>query len=647
MLGLITPESIQEVKDTARIEEVVRDFVDLKRRGQNLIGLCPFHSEKTPSFNVNPARNIYKCFGCGESGDPVGFLMEHEQLSFPEAIRWLARKYNLKLKETAADPEVLAEQQAKESLFLINQFARDFYAQQLFQTDRGKGVGLSYFRERGFEERIIRAFDLGYAPPAQDALQRAATQAGYRREQLVALGLVNTHGRDFFRDRVIFTIHNASGKVAAFAGRILQKKAKAPKYINSPETDIYHKSDVLYGLYQARQAIRRHDQCYLVEGYTDVLRLHQVGIEQVVASSGTSLTKGQIQLIKRHTHNVYMLFDGDAAGTKAALRGLDLLLQEDLNVRIVLLPDGEDPDSYAQSVGGTAFQEYIDRTAKDFILFKSDLLLAEAANDPIRKAALITDITESIAQIPDALKRALYVKECAQRFEVDEALLLAKLNQLLAKQLRTHQQKKEATAKPAAPPPKTEPTTPAEAPAPSGFAFQERDLVRILVRFGHEPYQASEESFSIADYIIGNIEEVLHTVTVPLYRRVLELALHQLDDQPKILQPDFWLQHSDGEIQQLAIDLFSSPYVFSENWERHNVVLNQKAPEHNFVKDAEQAVARYLQRVVKQQLELIGAEIKRLSAGGDHEALLVQLQLQQRYLKIKKELSDRTGTVIF
>lgn len=643
---MITPESIQEVKDTARIEDVVADFVDLKRRGQNMIGLCPFHSEKTPSFNVNPARNIYKCFGCGEAGDPVNFLMTHEQLSFPDAIRWLARKYNLKLKETAVDPELLAEQQAKESLYLVNQFSRDYYVQQLFETDRGKSVGLNYFKERGFEDRVIKAFELGYAHPTNDGLQKAAAQAGYKREQLETLGLINSYGKDFFRDRVLFTIHNPAGKVAAFAGRILQKKAKAPKYINSPETEIYHKSDVLYGMYQARQAIRRHDRCFLVEGYTDVIRLYQAGIEETVASSGTSLTKGQIRLLKRHTQNVYVLFDGDKAGIRAALRGVDLLLEEDLNVRIVLLPEGEDPDSYVQELGGPAFQDFVQQTAKDFILFKSNLLLAEAENDPIRKAELITDITESIAKVPDAIKRALYVKECAGLFAVEERLLLAKLNQLLARQLKSYQAKQQKA------PEEIIPSAPTEVPVKkekkeveAGITFQERELIRIIVQYGHEWYDPKEK-LSVAEYIIGNIEEVLDAVSQPIYERIFRLTLAQLDAEGQAPTAEFWLNHEAEDIRKLAIDVHTSPYVFSENWSKHNVVLNQKAPEQNYVEDARQAVSRFLQHLLPRLMEETIQKIVRLEAQGKEEEKAIQLKLLQRYAMQKTQVFAATKRVV-
>ena len=428
---MIKEDSVREVIDMARVEDIVGDYVNLRRRGQNLIGLCPFHGEKTPSFNVNPARNIYKCFGCGEGGDPVKFLMTLEQLSFPDAIRKIAARYNFKLEEVEVSDEVKEERKEKEALLLVNDFARQFYEDQLYNTDEGKSVGLSYFKGRGFRKEVMERFGLGYAPYKRDSLFKAATAAGYKEEQLYKLGLARNK-RDFFFDRVMFTIHNLQGKPIAFAGRILKKDVKAPKYVNSPETEVYHKSDVLYGIYQARQAIRKLDNVYMVEGYTDVISLHQNGIENVVATSGTSLTPGQAKLIKRQTENVTLLYDGDKAGIKAALRGVDVLLIAGLNVRVVILPDGQDPDSYMQSVGTTKFEEYLTQTRQDFLFFKSDLLLEEAGDDVAGRSAAIRSSIATLALVEDPLKRQGYLQQFSQRLGLEESLLINLVNTAVA-----------------------------------------------------------------------------------------------------------------------------------------------------------------------------------------------------------------------
>ena len=428
---MIKEESVREVIDMARVEDIVGDYVNLRRRGQNLIGLCPFHGEKTPSFNVNPSRNIYKCFGCGEGGDAVKFLMTLEQLSFPDAVRKIAARYNFKLEEVEVSEEVKEERKEKEALLLVNDFARKFYEDQLYHTDEGKSVGLSYFKGRGFRKEVMERFGLGYAPLQRDALLKAATAAGYKKEQLEELGLTRS-GRDFFFDRVMFTIHNLQGKPIAFAGRILKKDAKAPKYVNSPETIVYHKSDVLYGIYQARQSIRKLDNVYMVEGYTDVVSLHQNGVTNVVATSGTSLTPGQARLIKRQTENVTLLYDGDKAGIKAALRGVDVLLLEGLNVRVVLLPDGEDPDSYMQTVGTTAFEDYLTTKRQDFLFFKSDLLLEEAGDDVAGRSSAIRSSIATLALVEDPLKRQGYLQQFSQRLGLEESLLINLVNTAVA-----------------------------------------------------------------------------------------------------------------------------------------------------------------------------------------------------------------------
>ncbi|HQO87129.1 MAG TPA: DNA primase, partial [Bacteroidia bacterium] len=448
---MIPKETVELIIETSRIEEVVGDFVSLKKRGANLLGLCPFHNEKTPSFTVSPAKGIYKCFGCGKAGDSVRFMMEHEAFTYPEALRYLAEKYKITIEETIPTVEEIQKQDERESLFVLYSFAQKFFSEKLFNTEEGRAIGLSYFNERGFNEAVIEKFQLGYAPDQWDALSQAVTENKFNRQLYEKSGLAVVKEQeqdsqkvyDRFRGRVIFPIHNLSGRVIAFGARQLANDPKSPKYINSPETDIYHKSKSLYGISFARKSIIQHDECFLVEGYTDVVSLFQAGVENVVASSGTSLTPEQIRLIARFTGNITILYDGDPAGIKASLRGIDLILEEGLNVKVVLFPDGDDPDSFARKNSTIQLIDYISKNAVDFIGFKTSLLLEEVANDPVRKAALIRDIVESISRIPDGIKRSLYTSQCATQMDVPEQVLITELNKIrrnLYKKDNEHQQ---------------------------------------------------------------------------------------------------------------------------------------------------------------------------------------------------------------
>lgn len=644
--------------EAAKAEEVVGDFVTLRRRGSSLLGLCPFHGEKTPSFNVNIARNIYKCFGCGRAGDSVNFLMEHEHLSFPEALRWLARKYGIAIEEVELSAEQMAEQKLADSLFIVNQFASDFYQKELLESDRGRSIGLSYFKGRGFREETIRKFGLGFAPATGSALLTAGRHAGYNPSVMESAGLVKGD-RDFFRDRVMFTIHNLSGKVVGFGGRILQKDVKAPKYINTPETEIYNKSKLLYGAYQAKQAIRREDECILTEGYTDVISLHQAGIENVVASSGTSLTVDQIRLIKRYTPNVKVLFDGDKAGINAALRGVDLLLEQDLNIKIVVLPDGEDPDSYLQKVGLTVFRDYLNDKAEDFIFFKANLLLAAAGNDPVKRTILIKDIVASISLIPDPLKRSLYVKECARLFGVDESLLVAEINKIIAVKLKKHQEREAARGGsgggdfPAEPPPGWEEMPPdwmPPVPQPTeasivGDEYQERDLVRLLLLYGDEIFEEATQQ-TVAQFIIQNIDDVIDNFDGEIYKRIAK-EFQILLERGDTLSVHYFRHHEAQEFRQLSIDMAASPYEYSENWEKKwDVVLNQRLPDQNFKTDSNIGLKRFrlrkLSRICQQNIE----KIKELSLGADTDELVLYMNLQKRLQTLRNDLAKELGTVV-
>ena len=639
--------------EAAKIEEVVQDYVNLKRRGVNMIGLCPFHNEKTPSFTVSPSKNIFKCFGCGKGGDPARFIMEHENLGFPDALRQLARKYRIEIEEVELTPEMAAEQAERESLFIVNDFAKAFYHDQLMNTDLGKSVGLSYFKARGFREEIIKKFGLGFAPNERDAFTKKATQLGYKPEYLEKLGL-SRNGRDFFWNRVMFTIHNLSGKPIAFAGRILQKDVKAPKYINSPETDIYTKSKILYGAWLAKGPIRKQDECILVEGYTDVISLHQAGIENVVASSGTSLTEGQILLIKRFTSNIKILYDGDPAGIRAALRGLDLVLEKDMNVKVVLLPDGEDPDSYLQKAGTAAFKEYLDKEARDFILFKTDLLLAEVGTDPVKRAALVHNIVESIARVPDPFKRSFYIKACARIMELEEAVLVAETNKVVRKILQKRhfdRQRKEGVQVNI-----VEEGQPVEGKAPPPVAihkkeqlvqdeFQEREIARLLVTFGSRLFDP-EEKITVAEYILGSIEEVLNDFDNQQYQTIVRECFERVVSGQGV-SPQYFIAHPDHKISTLAIDLLHSPYDYSPGWEERGLPLHsQKMPELNFMEDSKSALLRFKLKKVMRLWEKNQQQLKDLRPGTDDAKIMRLLKVQSKLNNLRNELAKALGTVV-
>lgn len=655
---MIPPKTVRDILDSVRIEDVVEDFVALRKRGVNLIGLCPFHHEKTPSFNVNPTRNIFKCFGCGKGGDAVTFLMEHESFSYPDALRWLARKYNIEIEEMERTPEQMAEIQFADSLYIVNDFGLRHFQEQLFDTDEGKSVALSYFKQRGLREDTIRAFGLGYAPELRDLLVQRAKVAGHSIDLLKNVGLCSADGsRDFFRGRVMFAIHNLSGKVAAFAGRTMSADKTIPKYINSPETEIYVKNKTLYGAFQAKKAIRQQDECILVEGYMDVISLHQAGIENVVASSGTSLTEGQLQLIKRNTANLKILYDGDPAGIKAALRGLDLALEQDLNVKIVLLPNGEDPDSFVQNIGSEAFGQFIVKEAKDFILFKTQLLLEETQGDPIKKSALIKDILGSIAKIPDPIKRGVYLKECAALLDASEEVLHSETNKLITAALRKKAEKESRQPGAASDSPAMQPSPDMtvsepelavplrERPLQGNDEFQERDVIRLLVQFGGQVLPG--ENITVAEYILADIEESLGNFDNALYGKIAQ-ECHALLLDGQVITQEYFLHHPLREITDLAINLLASPWEYSRNWEeKWNYPLqNQPMPDLNFNADARYALDRFKLRKLLKMCDVNLARIKSASDSGDVDNMMRYLKIQQKLNETRNELAKRVGTVV-
>ncbi|HUM97929.1 MAG TPA: DNA primase, partial [Chitinophagaceae bacterium] len=564
--------TIQQILDRLDIIDVIGGFVKLKKRGSNYLGLCPFHNERTPSFTVSPAKELYKCFGCGKSGNTISFLMEHEKYSYVDTLRWLAHKYGVEVEETFQSDEQRQTQLAADSLYIINQFAQQYFSQQLFETEEGRDIGLTYFQERGFREDIIKKFQLGYSPEARDAFTKEALAKQYNAELLIKTGLVANRNEqlvDNYRGRVIFPVHNHSGKVLGFGARILKKNDKAPKYINSPENEIYIKSKILYGSYFARQAIDKANECLLVEGYTDVLSLHQAGIENVVASGGTSLTPDQLRLIKKYSSNLTIVYDGDAAGVKAALRGLDLALEEGLNVKLVLIPDGEDPDSYVNKVGPQSFKEFVEKHKKDFILFQLEVALKDAGNDTIKKSEVVNRIAETISRInkaEDFTKQQDYIKQCAEILKIDEAGMHALVNRFIRDRISSLERKLPVDE-----------TRKLEENAKKGEAadfdeatfnllykdeLQEREVARILLEYGTRPW---DENTMTANYILDEMpdetlidnKDVLHFITI--YKETLLT-------QPAVLKSNFFLYHADVKLSTLAVSLLNTPYEESERW---------------------------------------------------------------------------------
>lgn len=649
--ALISNKSIQEVINTARVDEVISDFMNLKRRGVNLIGNCPFHDEKTPSFTVSPSKNIYKCFGCGKGGDPVRFIMDHENLSFPEAIRYLANKYGIELEETQQTDEDQQARQLSDALYIINDFAAQHYRYNLFHTDEGKSVGLSYFKSRGFRENTIEEFMLGYANGEKDELTKKAIEKKYNIEYLRMTGLTTSSDNDFFRSRVMFPIHNISGKIVAFAGRTLSADKKIPKYINSPESEIYNKRKVLYGLYQAKEAIRKEDECILVEGYTDVITLHQGQIKNVVASSGTSLTPDQIKLIRRYTQNIKIIYDGDPAGIKAALRGLDLVLESDMNVRLVLLPDGEDPDSYLAKSGTEKFKVYLKDHEKDFVFFKTDLLLTETGNDPIRKSAVIKDIVQSIAKISDALKRTFYIRECAAMLKMNEEILIQETNKVIRddikrKKLDADRQKMEKlqdeeewiTTKP----------RPVSDEIASDLvrndAHQEKEIASVLINFGNKWYD-EKAGITVAAFILQEIEEFLDKIDIPLYRDII-MESRQLIENNQEVNEKYFTSHPTEDIRKFAIECLTTPYTYAD-WEKKYILLQtQKMPEENYILQSYKAVLRFKLRKAKKIIsELQEWLVSTPPDERETEEYILNLKVMQEILKQRNLIAAELGTV--
>ena len=606
-----------------------------------MIGLCPFHNERTPSFHVSVGKGIFKCFGCGQGGDSVRFIMEHEKATYPEALRYLANKYSIEIEEVENSPEEQAVNDRRESLYIVSGWAAKFFHQQMMETDEGKSIGLSYFKERGFRDDIIKKFELGYSPDVWDALTQQGLKEGYNIQFLEDTGLTirkdNEKLYDRFRGRVMFPIHSFTGRVIGFGGRTLKTDKAVPKYVNSPESDIYHKSNVLYGLFFAKKSMRDEDNCYLVEGYADVLSVHQAGVENVVASSGTSLTIEQIRLIGRFTKNITILYDGDEAGIKASLRGLDMILEEGLNVKVVNFPDSHDPDSYVQKFGSAAFKTHIGQNKKDFILYKTGILLKDAGNDPIKRAGIIREVVESIAKIPDGIKASVFVRECSSLLQIEERVLISELNKI-----RLGKIKKDGNSY--APQNQPDYTPEPAAPEFSGVSEtdekQEKEIVRLLLNYGHELVHWDDITDTyIAPYIIANLADV--SFENILCTRIIEEYKKQLENGALPSEQDF-IKHADHEIADLAISMVSSPYILSENWYAKRKIYVRNESENlrsTILGGIFHLKKRKVDRILKKIRDDIQAE-----ADIDNQNILMRHYLQVK--EVEKGISIFLGSVI-
>ena len=655
---MIPRETIDKIHAAAKIEEVVSDYVTLRKRGANLIGLCPFHNEKTGSFTVSPSKGIYKCFGCGVSGNAVGFVMAMEQCSFADAIKQLGKKYHIEVPERQMTAEEQQRQDDRESMFVVNDFANKWFQEQLWETKEGQAIGLSYFRERGLRDDIIRKYQLGYSPEKGSPLAAALKKKGFSERFIlndvdtkIGVGVVgkSEDGRiyDRFRDRVMFPIFTVSGKPVAFAGRILKKKDNVGKYVNSPDSLIYSKTNELYGLFQAKQAISRADRCYLVEGQMDVISMFQSGIENVVASGGTALTKPQIRLIQRFTSNITVLYDGDAAGIHAALRGIDMFLEEGFNVKVVLLPDGEDPDSFAQSHDSTEFIQYIEEHQTDFIRFKMALLSKEAGDDPYKRAALIKDITSSIAIIPDIITRQVYIKDCSDRLHMSEKVLTTEVVNLRRKKIEEHNKAKDREAEQAAttveptaestettatPVDLTSPVNPTPIKAPKSTLDQNfYNLMQLVVRYGERPIQVGDTIYSIGEIIIYTIEEDEIKAPEPVYQAIIdEFKRHCKDEGFKA--EEFFKFHPDQAISALAIDMIAEKYQYASF--NHEGRLGELVT---------QFLYEIKLTVINQQIEELEQNLKEAQASGNWDRQMQLLAYQPQLLQARNDLCKLLG----
>jgi DNA primase len=651
---LIPKDTIDKIVDAARVEDVISEFITLKKRGANYLGLCPFHGEKSPSFTVSPSKGIYKCFGCGKAGTSVNFIMEHEQLSYPEALKWLAKKYGIEIVEREISPEERALQNEKESLYIVMQYAQRYFRDNLHNSDLGRSIGLGYFVERGFRNDIIEKFGLGYSLDGKTELSRNAVKNGYKAEYLVKTGLSILSNQyvegapitekdifDRYSSRVMFPIHDVGGRVIGFGGRILGSDKKLAKYINSPQTEIYDKSKVLYGLWFAKKSIQEKDNVYLVEGYTDVISMHQSGIENVVASSGTSLTVEQIKSIHRFTNNITVLYDGDSAGEKASIRAIDLLLEEGMNVKVLMFPDNDDPDSFSKKVSAEEFKTYIENNTQDFLAYKTHALVNETKHDPIRKATVIKDVVHSISLIPDAIIRSVYVKECANIMEMDEGVLQVEVNKLRRKinaKQETKQQTEEAFTE--------ETFIPVEEKINTALVTEseEKELLRLILNYGNIVLEIEAEDeekqdhlfeLTVCEYILFELMRDSVHFQNPIYQMVLDEYIHQLqkDELPTF---NYFINHTNPAVSTFAVELFSQTPELSDKWNAFGVIVEKE------IYNLKKSVTHTLFSIKEKRLNQIIAEKQELlktSASEESETLLKDIvQLTRMKINVNKLL---------
>ena len=671
IIGTMIPKStIDEIFQTARVEEVIGDFVQMKKAGSNFKAKSPFTDEKTPSFMISPAKQIWKCFSTGKGGNVVSFLMEHEHFSYVEALKWLANKYGIEIKEDRErTPEEIAQISIRENLSVINEFAAKHFADNIYNNETGRAIGLSYFTQRGFREDTIKKFNLGYCLETSNALTDSALKKGYKLEFLEKAGLTKSKdGRsfDFFRGRVMFPIHSVAGKVLGFGGRTLKTDKKIAKYFNSPESELYNKSKILYGLYFAKNSIIKNDNCYLVEGYTDVISLHQSGVENVVSSSGTSLTEGQINLIKRYSENITILYDGDNAGIKASFRGIDMILAQGMNVRVVLFPDGEDPDSFAKNNSTEVLKSYIEENAKDFIVFKSDLLNAEAKGDPLKKAQLIRDIVSSIALIPDRIKQQVYTKECANIFDIEEDILVSELVKIV--RVKQQQDSKRASYnKPVSlgndePPPEamippeyldqSQTIDTVKKPFFDNLYYQERDIIRLLLNYGtfsvktkhienlaEENEREVDVEVSVIELIIYELDEDELGIDHPELKPIYELYKQGLQES-KLLEPKDFTQHQITEISKVAVDILTEKHELSPQWVTQKVKIKREID--SLDRAVMEAIYSFKSTKVVEEINSIQNEMRNINSA-DIDTFAELINRQRQLDRVKIILSEKLG----